>query len=236
MGEASSMELSAVCTGGGSGIGRASSLALADRGVRVMVGDIDADGARETVRLIEQRGGAADWRQVDVADEAQVEEFVAAAVDVYGPLACAANVAGTHAGLGARTADVSVTDFDRQIAVNLRGMWLCVRAELRSMIGSGGGSIVNVSSVNGLTAAEQGAPYAVAKHGIRDSRLRRRGAARCTRCAVSPAPCSISASGWVRAAEGPAAARRPSRRLAARQPGAVVTRGGLRVAVVHPVR
>ena len=160
------MAFSAVCTGGGSGIGRATSLALADRGVHVMVGDVDADGAQDTARLIKERGGVAHWHQVDVADEAQVEEFVATAIATHGPLDCAANVAGTHAGLGARTAEISAVDFDRQIAVNLRGMWLCVRTELRSMLGSDGGAIVNVSSVNGLTAAEQAAPYAVAKHGI----------------------------------------------------------------------
>ena len=160
------MALSAVCTGGGSGIGRATSLALAARGARVMVGDIDREGAEETVRLVERGGGIARSAHVDVSDEGEVERFMAAAVAAHGPLDCAANVAGTHAGLGALTADVQAGDFDRQIAVNLRGMWLCVRSELRSMLASGGGAIVNVSSVNGLTAAEQGLPYAVAKHGI----------------------------------------------------------------------
>jgi NAD(P)-dependent dehydrogenase (short-subunit alcohol dehydrogenase family) len=91
---------------------------------------------------------------------------VATAIATHGPLDCAANVAGTHAALGARTAEVSAVDFDRQLAVNLRGMWLCVRAELGSMLNSDGGAIVNVSSVNGLTPADQAAPYAAAKHGI----------------------------------------------------------------------
>ena len=122
------MAFSAVCTGGGSGIGRATSVALADRGVHVMVGDVDADGAQDTARLIKERGGVAHWHQVDVADEAQVEEFVATAIATHGRLDCAANVAGTHAGLGARTAEMSAVDFDRQIAVNLRGMWCaCAR-------------------------------------------------------------------------------------------------------------
>src|SRR5919202_5309334 len=106
-GETSVMALSAVCPGGGSGIGRATSVALADRGVHVMVGDVDLDGAQETARLIEARGGVAHWHQVDVADEAQVEEFVARGIATHGPLDCAANVAGTHAGLGACTAEVT---------------------------------------------------------------------------------------------------------------------------------
>lgn len=131
----------------------------------MMVGDISADGADETARMIESRGGVARAEVVDVSDAAQVGRFVAEAVAAHGPLDCAANVAGTHDGLGALTADVAVEDFERQIAVNLRGMWLCVRAELRSMR-ERGGAIVNVSSVNGLIGAERGAPYAIAKHGI----------------------------------------------------------------------
>lgn len=156
----------AVCIGGASGIGRATALALAAEGARVVVGDADEDGAEETARLVAERGGVATAAFVDVADEHHVERFIAAAVATYGPLSCAANVAGTHAGLGARTADVTVEDFDRQIAVNLRGMWLCVRAELRAMLARGGGAIVNVSSVNGLSGAEEASPYSIAKHGI----------------------------------------------------------------------
>lgn len=160
------MALSGFCTGAASGIGRATALALAARGTSVMVGDIDVGGAEETVRMIQRRGGVARAAVVDVSDPAQVERFVAEAVAAHGALDCAANVAGTHDGLGALTADVAVEDFDRQIAVNLRGMWLCVRAELRSMVERGSGSIVNVSSVSGLIGAEHGAPYAIAKHGI----------------------------------------------------------------------
>lgn len=161
------MEVCGLCTGGASGIGRATALALAARGVHVTVGDVDLAGAEETVRLIERNGARARAAAVDVADEAQVEAFVSAAVAAFGRLDCAANVAGTHAGLGASTADVSATDFDRNLAVNLRGTWLCVRAQLRAMLAGGaGGRIVNVSSVNGLTGAEGGVAYAIAKAGI----------------------------------------------------------------------
>lgn len=154
----------ALVTGGGSGIGRAAALAFARRGLAVAVGDIDPAAAERVAAEIGEQAAAF---SVDVADGAQVEAFVAGAVDAFGPLACAANVAGTHQGLGAKTADVGDADFDHQIAVNLRGMWLCVRAEIRAMLAAGqGGGIVCVSSVNGLVAASQGVGYAISKHGI----------------------------------------------------------------------
>jgi NAD(P)-dependent dehydrogenase (short-subunit alcohol dehydrogenase family) len=159
------MTISALCTGGASGIGRATAIALAARGASVVVGDIDAEGGRETVRLIECAGGQARFELVDVSVGDEVHRFVSAAVHAHGRLDVAANVAGTHDGLGALTADVAEQDFDHQLSVNLRGMWLCVRAELRAML-SDGGSIVNVSSVDGLVAAEGAAPYAIAKSGI----------------------------------------------------------------------
>ena len=74
----------------------------------------------------------------------------------FGRLDAAANVAGTHAGLGELTAECTEEDFDTQIRVNLRGTWLCVRAELRHMVIQGSGSIVNMSSVNGLTGLARG--------------------------------------------------------------------------------
>jgi NAD(P)-dependent dehydrogenase (short-subunit alcohol dehydrogenase family) len=130
-----------------------------------MVGDIDAEGGWETVRLVNRAGGHASFEAVDVRHAPEVDRFVKAAVRAHGPLAAAANVAGTHHGLGALTADVATQDFDFQMSVNLRGMWLCVRAELRAML-ERGGTIVNVSSIDGLVAAEAGSPYAIAKQGI----------------------------------------------------------------------
>jgi NAD(P)-dependent dehydrogenase (short-subunit alcohol dehydrogenase family) len=156
----------AVCTGGASGIGRATAVALGRRGASVMVGDVDETGGVETAGLVREAGGDAEFRRTDIAEPAEVEALVAAAVERFGRLDCAANVAGTHAGLGALTADVTEDDFDTQIRVNLRGTWLCVRAELRQMAAQGSGSIVNVSSVNGLTGAARAVGYSVAKHGI----------------------------------------------------------------------
>jgi NAD(P)-dependent dehydrogenase (short-subunit alcohol dehydrogenase family) len=160
------MSAVALCTGAASGIGRATALALAARGASVVCGDVDAAGGEETVELVRGGGGTAEFVMADIADPRAVEALVAAAVEHFGGLDCAANVAGTHAGLGALTADTAEEDFDTQIAVNLRGTWLCVRAELRQMLEQGSGSIVNVSSVNGLTGAARGVGYSVAKHGI----------------------------------------------------------------------
>lgn len=156
----------ALCTGAGSGIGRATALALAARGAAVVAGDVDAAGGEETVELVRAAGGTAEFVRADIARAEDVDALVRAAADRFGRLDCAANVAGTHAGLGALTADCTEEDFDRQIAVNLRGTWLCVRAELRQMLDQGSGSIVNVSSVNGLTGAAHAVGYSVAKHGI----------------------------------------------------------------------
>jgi NAD(P)-dependent dehydrogenase (short-subunit alcohol dehydrogenase family) len=156
----------ALCTGAASGIGRETAIALARRGASVVASDVDVPGGEETVGLIRGAGGAGEFVRADIAEPAEVDALVGAVVERFGRLDAAANVAGTHAGVGELTADCSEEDFDTQIRVNLRGTWLCVRAELRQMVTQGSGSIVNMSSVNGLTAASHGVGYSVAKHGI----------------------------------------------------------------------
>jgi NAD(P)-dependent dehydrogenase (short-subunit alcohol dehydrogenase family) len=156
----------ALCTGAASGIGRATAVALARRGASVVACDVDTAGGKETVKFLEAVGVEAEFVRADIAEPGEVDALVAAAVERFGRIDAAVNVAGTHAGLGELTADVSEEDFDTQIRVNLRGTWLCVRAELRQMAEQGSGSIVNVSSVNGLTAASRGVGYSIAKHGI----------------------------------------------------------------------
>jgi NAD(P)-dependent dehydrogenase (short-subunit alcohol dehydrogenase family) len=160
------MTAMALCTGAGSGIGRATAIALAARGATVLVSDVDASGGEATAERVRTAGGSAEFVQADISAADEVDGLVRAVVERFGRLDCAANVAGTHAGLGALTADCTEEDFDVQLRVNLRGTWLCVRAELRQMVDQGSGSIVNVSSVNGLTGAAQAVGYSVAKHGI----------------------------------------------------------------------
>jgi len=96
-----------VCTGGASGIGRATAVALGRRGASVVVGDVDQAGGEETAGLVRAAGGQAEFLHTDIADAGEVEALVAAAVERFGRLDAAANVAGTHAGLGSLTAEVT---------------------------------------------------------------------------------------------------------------------------------
>jgi NAD(P)-dependent dehydrogenase (short-subunit alcohol dehydrogenase family) len=111
----------ALCTGAASGIGRATAVALAQRGASVVASDVDAAGGEETVELLRKSGGTAEFVRADIGEPGDVDALVAAVLERFGRLDAAANVAGTHAGLGALTADVSEADFDTQIRVNLRG-------------------------------------------------------------------------------------------------------------------
>lgn len=152
-------------TGGGSGIGRATCLILAREGARVMVSDISVQGGEETVELIGQDGGEACFVRADVANKDSVEDLVAETVRTFGRLDGAFNNAGIG-GAFANTVDQTDSDFDRMIAVNLKGIWLCMRAELRRMREQGGGSIVNTASIAGLIGMPPSPIYSAAKHGV----------------------------------------------------------------------
>jgi NAD(P)-dependent dehydrogenase (short-subunit alcohol dehydrogenase family) len=130
----------ALVTGAGSGLGRVFASALAEMGAEVVCADVNADWAEETASLIGDRARAV---QVDVADERSVAALESASVDIL------VNNAGI-AGRFARVHELSVEDWDRVFAVNLRGTFLCTRAVLPTMVARGSGSIVNVSSVAGL--------------------------------------------------------------------------------------
>ena len=134
----------ALVTGGGSGIGRATSLALATEGAKVAVSDIVVAGGEETVRLIKTAGGEAIFIKADVAKAAEVEALINKVVETYGRLDCALNNAGIE-GAMTSTADCSEENFDRIIAVNLKGVWLCMKHEIPQMLKQGGGAIVNTA-------------------------------------------------------------------------------------------
>jgi NAD(P)-dependent dehydrogenase (short-subunit alcohol dehydrogenase family) len=155
----------ALVTGGSSGIGLAAALAFAREGARVVIGSRDRERGEAAADAVRRRGGEAEHVPADVADPAQVEALVARCVERHGRLDCAFNNAATG-GPGARCADIEVDDFDRTIAVNLRGVWLCMRHEIRQMAGQGGGAIVNMSSVDGLTGSPYAAAYSASKHGV----------------------------------------------------------------------
>jgi NAD(P)-dependent dehydrogenase (short-subunit alcohol dehydrogenase family) len=161
---------SALITGGGGGIGRATALAFAREGARVAVADLMEDAARETVGLVNAAGGQAISLSGDVSQDADVRAMIDAVVGAYGRLDCAFNnagVAGWHVGsVIQKTAEWSEESFDRMIAVNLKGVWLCMRHELPQMQAQGGGAIVNTGSIAGLVGLPNSSAYVAAKHGV----------------------------------------------------------------------
>lgn len=160
----------ALITGAARGIGRGTALLFAREGARVAVADLSADGVRETAELIVKSGGKATAIVVDVAEPADVSAMMTATLDAYGRLDCAFNNAGINGSLagvrGKLTADWPEEAFDRLIQVNLKGTWLCMRAELQQMVQQGSGSIVNTASLAGLTGFVSTAAYAASKHGV----------------------------------------------------------------------
>ena len=155
----------AVVTGGASGIGRATALALAREGARVVVDDILVPGSEETVRLIQESGGEATFVNADVRERAEVEALIGSTVATYGRLDCAFNNAGTE-GRMASAPDYEEDEWDAIIDTNLKGVWLCMKYEIPQMLKQGGGAIVNAASVGGLVALQSLSPYCASKGGV----------------------------------------------------------------------
>jgi NAD(P)-dependent dehydrogenase (short-subunit alcohol dehydrogenase family) len=153
----------AIVTGAASGIGRATAERLSDAGANVAVVDIDADGGSETVDRITADGGTAEFIEADVSDEAEVEAMVESVVDTFGSLDVAHNNAGIE-GDNEATIEQTVSNWDRVVDTNMKGVWLCMKHEIPEMV-EDGGAIVNTSSISGQTGAGA-APYVATKHGI----------------------------------------------------------------------
>ena len=154
-----------VITGAGSGIGRVTAERLAAEGARLMLGDIDADAAEATARAIRAGGGEARAQRVDVTRDNQVAALVNATVDAYGGLDGAFNNAGIE-DENHKVAEVDEALFDRIMAINVKGVWLCMKHQTAAMAADGGGSIVNTASVAGLVGAPRKAAYAGSKHAV----------------------------------------------------------------------
>jgi NAD(P)-dependent dehydrogenase (short-subunit alcohol dehydrogenase family) len=155
----------ALVTGGGSGIGRAASLAFAQEGAKVVVSDVVEKGGAETVQMIKAAGGESIFIKADVSKGAEVEALIKKIVDTYGRLDCAFNNAGIEGDMAA-TADCSQENWDRVIAVDLTGVWLCMKHQIPQMLKQGGGAIVNTASVAGLVGFSGLPAYVAAKHGV----------------------------------------------------------------------
>ncbi|WP_101675336.1 glucose 1-dehydrogenase [Alloalcanivorax mobilis] len=155
----------ALVTGAGGGIGRQVALAFAAQGARVMATDINGDAADATAEAIRAAGGDARALAVDVTDNSQVAAMVRATVDAFGALHCAFNNAGVEEE-NDKIADVDEVLFDRVMAINVKGVWLCMKHQIPALLAAGGGSIVNTASVAGLIGAPKRAAYAASKHAV----------------------------------------------------------------------
>ena len=155
----------ALVTGGASGLGRESALLLAKEGARVMVSDISQTEGEETVAMISAAGGEANFVKADVTIAAEVEAMVNQTIEQFGRLDFALNNAGID-GVRARTAEYPEDVWRQVIEINLTGVFLCMKYELPQMVKQGGGAIVNLSSVAGVTGFPGHAAYTASKHGV----------------------------------------------------------------------
>jgi NAD(P)-dependent dehydrogenase (short-subunit alcohol dehydrogenase family) len=155
----------ALVTGAGAGIGRATALKFAAEGARTVVSDIDAKSGAETAGLIRKAGGKAEFIKADVSKQKDVADLIAATVNTYGHLDCACNNAGIEGKIMPLLEQTEET-FDSIIAVNLKGIFYCLKAEIAEMLEDGGGAIVNLSSVAGLVGFPGLSPYVASKHAV----------------------------------------------------------------------
>ncbi|HEX8260102.1 MAG TPA: SDR family oxidoreductase [Rubrobacteraceae bacterium] len=155
----------AFVTGAGTGIGRATALAFAREGAGVVAGDLSEQDNRETARMIKEAGGRALAVGCDVRRTEDVKAALDKTVDALGRLDVAFNNAGVENEIK-EAADVTEEEWDRIIAVNLRGVFLCMKYEIPLMLRQGGGAIVNTSSGAGVKGFPGGAAYVAAKHGV----------------------------------------------------------------------
>ncbi|MCY4465779.1 MAG: glucose 1-dehydrogenase [Chloroflexi bacterium] len=156
----------ALVTGAAHGIGQACALALTQAGAAVCVADIDEHSGADTVRQIIDAGGRAFFAQCDVRHADETRAMVAATLAEYGRLDAAVNNAGIAGSFDHRLHEADDDMLDIVLAVNLRGVWNCMKAELDVMLAQGSGAIVNMASVAGLIGAPKAAAYTASKHAV----------------------------------------------------------------------
>jgi NAD(P)-dependent dehydrogenase (short-subunit alcohol dehydrogenase family) len=155
----------ALVTGAGSGIGRAAAVAFGQAGAKVVIADVDVEAGQETADVMQRTGHDTLVVRADVSQSDDVEALVAETIQTFGRLDCAHNNAGIEGEL-TLLADYSEAAWDRVMAVNLKGVWLCLKHEIAWMLTHGGGVIVNTASVAGLIGSPYLPAYAASKHGV----------------------------------------------------------------------
>lgn len=154
----------AIITGAATGIGRAAALLFAREGARVVVADVDEEGGRETVTLIEEAGGEALYVRVDVTRPTDVERMVRTAVETYGRLDVLFNNAAVN--LAATVTETSEEAWDRIMAVNVKGVFLGCKYAIPAMVAGGGGVIVNTASAAAIVGLKGLAAYTTSKGAV----------------------------------------------------------------------
>lgn len=153
-------------TGAASGIGLAAARLFAAEGAKVVLADLNADGATAAAEAIVDSGGQASGCGVDVGDFAACETMVAHALTTFGALHIAFNNAGIPSETGEAFEDVAIADWDRLVSTNLSGMFYAMKAQVPALKAHGGTAIVNTASIASLVAAPGMAAYVAAKHGV----------------------------------------------------------------------
>ncbi len=153
-------------TGAASGIGRATALAFAREGAKVVVSDLNDEAGNAVAETIRDMGAEAIFVQCDIADQQSVQNLLQTAVKTFGRVDCAVNSAGIAGTLSLPTHKYPQADWLAIIHVNLTGTWYCVKSEIDQMMQQGGGVIVNVASAAGLVGQPENVPYAASKFGV----------------------------------------------------------------------
>jgi len=156
---------SVLVTGAGSGIGRATALAFAAEGARLTIADITDSDGEATATMIRERGGEAEFVHADVSRGSDCEALVSRTISRFGRLDVAFNNAGINIDV-APIADVEEAQWHRILAINLTGVFLCMKHEIAAMKRTGGGAIINTASVGGLIGTAGVTAYCASKHGV----------------------------------------------------------------------
>ena len=155
----------ALVTGSGSGIGRVTAVTFAHEGATVVCADVNREAGEATAARIRESGGKAEFVAIDVTDDSQVQGLIARIVKTHGRLDCAYNNAGIEGDV-IDTHEASERNFDRVMAINVKGVWLCMKYEIRQMRKQGAGTIVNTASAAGLVGFKSLPIYVASKHAV----------------------------------------------------------------------